>query len=57
MRINQTFVGVITNDLLLKGLILYDIKFFFRMLNSLKCKNQNFLMPFVKGGGGGNQPL
>ncbi len=28
----------------------FPLKSFFRMFNSLKCKNQNFLMPFEKGG-------
>ncbi len=35
----------------------FPLKLFFRMFNSLKCKNQKFLMPFEKGGGGGDQPL
>ena len=31
----------------------FPLKLFFRMFNSLKCKNQNFLMPFEKGVGRG----
>ena len=31
----------------------FPLKLFFKMFNSLKCKNQNFLMPFEKGGGRG----